>query len=168
MSATFLYFAYGSNLLTARLRERTPSARPLGVARLPLYALRWHKRGADGSGKCDIVLNPDAAAHVLGVVYEVRREEKPALDAAEALGIGYRAQELDVQLSAQPVRVWAYLALQTHADALPFTWYKALVIAGAREHRLDADYIRDLEAAAARPDGNLSRDAMHRRLLERV
>lgn len=128
--------------------------------------MRWHKRAADGSGKCDIVPSPDPAGHVLGVVYEIRCVEKPALDAAEALDVGYRAQALDVQLPAQSVRARAYVALQTHADAIPFTWYKALVVAGAREHGLDADYIRDLEAAAAQPDGDLSRDARHRRLLK--
>ena len=53
MSATLLYFAYGSNLHPERLRERVPSAESLGVARLEAHVLRFHKRGRDGSGKCD-------------------------------------------------------------------------------------------------------------------
>jgi hypothetical protein len=47
------YFAYGSNMETARLRERMPSAKPLGVAKLSGHELRFHKRSKDGSGKCN-------------------------------------------------------------------------------------------------------------------
>lgn len=51
----FLSFACGSNMLTARLRERVSSARPVGTACLPGFSLRWHKVSVDGSGKCDVV-----------------------------------------------------------------------------------------------------------------
>ena len=47
-------FAYGSNMLTARLRERVSSAAAVGIGRLPGHVLKWHKRSRDGSGKCDI------------------------------------------------------------------------------------------------------------------
>lgn len=48
-------FAYDSNMLSARLRERAPSARALGVAVLRVHELKWHKVAKDGSGKCDLV-----------------------------------------------------------------------------------------------------------------
>ena len=49
MSAdSFITFAYGSNMLTSRLRRRCPSAMPLGVATLIGYELRWHKKSKDG------------------------------------------------------------------------------------------------------------------------
>jgi hypothetical protein len=48
-----VYFAYGSNMSTARLRERMPSCKPLGTATLPGHALRFHKRSTDKSGKCN-------------------------------------------------------------------------------------------------------------------
>ena len=51
---TLLYFAYGSNMSSVRLRARVNSAQPLGVARLPGHRLRWHMHSLDGSGKCDI------------------------------------------------------------------------------------------------------------------
>ncbi len=66
---TVLNFAYGSNMLVARIRERAPSARPLGVAELRGHELRWHKAGMDGSAKCDVVASSDPRAVVLGVVY---------------------------------------------------------------------------------------------------
>ena len=48
------YFAYSSNMLTDRLRERVPSATAIGIGQLAGHSLRWDKRSErDGSGKCD-------------------------------------------------------------------------------------------------------------------
>jgi hypothetical protein len=52
----FVYFAYGSNMLTARLRERCPSARPLGLAAAPGYGVAFNKQGMDGSGKATLAM----------------------------------------------------------------------------------------------------------------
>lgn len=165
MSTRFLYFSYGSNLLSARLRERTPSAKPLGVATLPGHALRWHKLGADGSGKCDVVAVPSGAEHVQGVVYDIATADKPALDAAEALGVGYEQQQVSVRLRGQWVSACVYVALQVEPRAVPYGWYKALVVAGAREHGLDAGYLRALEAVPEQADAHTERDQRHRALL---
>ena len=61
---SFITFAYGSNMPSARLRGRCPSARAIGIAELRGHELRWHKRSKDGSGKCDIVAvdTPNTAA----------------------------------------------------------------------------------------------------------
>lgn len=48
-----VYFAYGSNMSTVRLRERMPSCKPLGIATLPGHALRFRKRSTDKFGKCN-------------------------------------------------------------------------------------------------------------------
>ena len=47
-----LYFAYGSNMCTGRLRQRVPSAAPVRIAKLLNRSLRFHKRSDDRSGKC--------------------------------------------------------------------------------------------------------------------
>ena len=162
MSTHFLYFAYGSNLLSARLKARTPSARARGMALLEGHALRWHMSSLDGSGKCDVVANE--ASHVQGVVYEIALHEKPHLDAAESLGSGYCERQLSVRMGAETHPVWLYCALRTDPLAQPYDWYKGLVMAGAREHGLGADYIRDLEAVQAKADADAARAALHFKL----
>ena len=87
------YFAYGSNLLTRRLRARVPSARPLGPALLKGHRLAWHKISRDGSGKCDIT--PDPGGTVWGVVFEIDPQKKCGLDRTEALGFGYDVKGSD-------------------------------------------------------------------------
>jgi hypothetical protein len=53
-----VYFAYGSNMSTARLRQRMPSCKPLGTAVLSEHKLRFHKRSTDQSGKCNAFARP--------------------------------------------------------------------------------------------------------------
>ncbi len=91
-----LYFAYGSNMDTTRLRHRVRSCRFLCIARLQKFQLRFHKRSKDGSGKCNAVYTGAPTDTVFGVVYEIRLEEKAALDRAEGLGRGYNEQALRV------------------------------------------------------------------------
>src|SRR4249920_812082 len=91
------YFAYGSNMLTARLRERVPSATAIGIGRLEGHVLCWDKRSwRDGSGKCDAEYTGQRSDVVWGVVFEFELEEKPALDQAEGLGNGYMEKMVNI------------------------------------------------------------------------
>lgn len=149
----FLYFAYGSNMSTVRLRGRTPSARPVCIGRLPHHRRLWHKRGRDGSGKCDVVFaGADSDEAVWGVLFEIDEAEKAALHRAEGLGIGYLEKIVAVLTEAGVRHAMTYQAKpgQTDATLRPFAWYKAHVVRGAREHRLPADCVRELEAVAVR------------------
>src|ERR1017187_8372306 len=95
-AGTFVAFAYGSNMLTGRLRSRCPSAAALGIAELHGHELQWHKRSLDGSGKCNVVEASGATAVVYGVLYEIPVGEGSALDRAEGLGSGYEAKNAEV------------------------------------------------------------------------
>jgi hypothetical protein len=79
----FLYFAYGSNMLTRRLLERTPSATPTGTGYVTGRQLTFDKIGQDGSGKCDAFLTERPGDRVFGVTFEIRSAERDALDAVE-------------------------------------------------------------------------------------
>ena len=158
----FLYFAYGSNMSTERLRGRTPSARPVGIGRLPHHRRCWHKRGRDGSGKCDVVFaGVDSDEAVWGVLFEIDEAEKAALHRAEGLGVGYLEKTVAVLTEAEVRRAMTYQAKpgQTDAALRPFAWYKAHVVRGAREHGLPADCVRELEAVAVQPTVPSARSA---------
>jgi hypothetical protein len=83
---TIHYFAYGSNMCTAKLRDRVPSARPLFVAKLQEHILRFQKRSTDGSAKADAEFTGDSNDVVWGVVFEIDSDQKHALDRREGLG----------------------------------------------------------------------------------
>ena len=153
----FLNVADGSNMLTARLRERVSSAHPVGTACLPGFSLRWHKVSADGSGKCDVVEDATPGACVWGVVFAIESAQKDSLDKAEGLGNGYGSREVSVILGGATLAAQAYVATRTNAAYLPYEWYKALVVAGAREHDLPPDYVAVLEAQPCTIDTNEDR-----------
>lgn len=151
----FHYFAYGSNMLREWLIKRCPSARPLGVAQLHGYELRWHKSSKDGSGKCDIVPNSNHA--VFGVLYEIDEIERTRLDRAEGCGHGYERTNVEVKFNEGEVIASTYVATNIDQSLKPYTWYKALVVAGARQHRLPVRYISTLEAVEALEDSDRDR-----------
>tara|TARA_Y100001960_G_C14705095_1_gene843876 strand:+ start:326 stop:748 length:423 start_codon:yes stop_codon:yes gene_type:complete len=125
------YFTYGSNISSRRLRERVPSARPIGRAKLAGYSLAWHKIGRDGSGKCDVV-EAGGGDHVWGVLYRMDPAERHLLDRAEDLGHGYEEKIVDVVVEGdeQPVRAFTYRALQIDSGLRPSSWYNKHVLTG--------------------------------------
>jgi gamma-glutamylcyclotransferase (GGCT)/AIG2-like uncharacterized protein YtfP len=165
---SFITFAYGSNMPAARLRARCPSARAIGSAELPGHELRWHKRSVDGSGKCDIVAVDTPNTSVFGVLYEIAADEKPALDRAEGLNKGYDEDEVEVLCDGRRVTATAYRATDTNSALRPYTWYRALVIAGAKEHGLPASYIAGLESVPADQDPDSARHDERMALIEGV
>lgn len=134
------YFAYGSNLLLRRLRERVPSARAVGPARLAGFAWRCDKRGRDGTGKANLVAAP--SAETWGVLFTLESGDWPALDRAEG---GYARIAVEVRdLAGTALRADTYLSRRTDPRLRPADWYLALILEGARENALPSDWIAEL------------------------
>ena len=144
-----LYFAYGSNLKSQRMRQRVPSVRSEAVAFLDHHRLVCNKRGRDGSAKANLV---QAAGHrVWGVLYRIELAHLELLDDFER---GYERVEVEVcQTSGSACRASTYRSDRITRDPIPFEWYRGLILEGAREHGLLEDYLSVLEALPARPDG---------------
>ncbi|MEJ2434510.1 MAG: gamma-glutamylcyclotransferase [Pseudolabrys sp.] len=161
------YFAYGSNLLPRRLQapERTPSARVLTLAQLRGHRIGFCKRGRDGSGKCTVLACDDPASRVHGVVYSLDPAERPALDRVE--GAGYHVETLQLDTPGGALEAFAYVADPdaVNPSLLPFGWYHALVVAGARYHGFPDDYVAALAGVAAVADPDRERDRHHRDLI---
>ncbi len=141
-----MYFAYGSNLTSARMCARVPSARFVGVARLSGWRLTLDKRGADGSGKANLA--PDARAQVWGAAYRLDANEWSGLDAHEP---GYERREIQILLGKRVQTAWTYVSGLRTRDPVAHEWYKRLIVDGARDHGLPEDWIRWLAALPARP-----------------
>lgn len=151
------YFAYGSNMLTARLARRVPSLQPAGPAWLPAHRLSFAMRGGDGSGKCNVAV-AGADDGVYGVLYALGAKRLERLHAAE--GPGYEFVELDVQsgaLGAVPAAVYRGRAAWLGEGLMPYIWYLRFVVEGAREHGLPVAHVRELGREKAKRDPNLWR-----------
>jgi len=137
-----LYFSYGSNMSSRRLRDRVPSADFMIVATLHGHKLRCHKVSRDGSGKCDAYDTGDSNHCVIGVVFDISASEKPLLDLKEGLGSGYE-EKIVYLVAADGAVIEATTYYATSIDSLlkPYCWYKHHVLIGAAEHGLPQDYI---------------------------
>jgi gamma-glutamylcyclotransferase len=165
MTDRFVYFAYGSNMLTRRLRKRTPSAVAIETGFVEGHHLTLEKVSSDGSGKCTIAPSNDPADRVYGVLFRISSSEIEALDEAEGLGKGYRKCELQVVTATGSPHAVAYVADKTDPLLLPYDWYKEFVVAGAVEHGLPAKYIDGLQSVVSRPDTNAGRARRNRAIL---
>jgi gamma-glutamylcyclotransferase len=171
----FLYFAYGSNMLTRRLRakDRAPSAQRVGMACVTGYRLSFDKEGKDEegrqSGKCDIRRTDVPTDRVWGVLFSIDVAESVALDKKEgARGKNPGYERRDVTVVAEDGRehkAATYIALRTVQRLRPYQWYRALVVAGAVEHNLPPAYIEWLRTFESEPDPDAERRAENEALL---
>lgn len=133
--------------------ERVPSARFVAVARADDRRLSLGKLGRDGSGKATLIDAPGAFAW--GVVYAIDPRDWRRLDRFER---GYARISLLVTWEpGQVVAATTYVAPETAPDPTPFGWYKRLIVDGAREHGLPAEYVAELAKLPERDDaGSIS------------
>jgi gamma-glutamylcyclotransferase len=149
-TASVLYFAYGSNMQTATFcgRRGIPFRRAcaaqatgwrLVLDKPPLVSIR--------EGFASIV--PDPAATVLGVLYEITPADLEHIDLTEGVLIdNYRRIEIAVTPLDAPAAVTAFTLTSDRRDPTlrPSERYMGLLIAGAEEHGLPADWVAFLRA----------------------
>lgn len=161
-----VYFAYGSNMHTPRLRFRVRGCKVIGIATLVGHELRFHKASKDGSGKCDACWTGSPTDLIVGVLYTLPASQKSALDRAEGLGQGYDEATITVVTAeGEAIDAVAYFASDGAKDEKrkPYQWYKDFVERGAREHDLPEDYIqRFIVNVEAVPDPDANRDKARR------
>ena len=155
-----LYFAYGSNLYAAQMKERCPSAKFVCRAKLPFHRLAFTLKSVEREcGVADVLY--DKRREVWGVVYEIPENELKNLDKDESFRPG-RPDEKN-KYTRENHYVWpegdlkrALLVCLYHGHPqldppLPSYDYKRLIIEGARHWDLPAEYIRELESIEAMP-----------------
>ncbi len=149
-----------------RIERRLGPCEVLGIAIVRGFSLRFHKRGRDGSGKCDAYHTGDITDTLYGVVYSLSQYQRDMLDELE--GPGYASREVPVRTRSGILTAYTYVAKpeHLHSELRPFVWYKSIVVAGARAHALPAAYVERLAAVHAVPDPDGARHARHQAILD--
>lgn len=138
------YFAYASNMDPQTYRRRCPSAKVMGIARVPGYRLGFTRYSrARRGGSADIV--PDASSEVWGVLYEVDQACLASMDKVEGVPSAYRREQVEVIASGGDRRqAITYVANRT-GEYRPDRAYLKVILRGARAHGLPDSYIQMLE-----------------------
>jgi hypothetical protein len=160
---TLKYFAFGSNLASARLLQRIPAASVHVVATLSEHRLCWRKNDRGQSGKCDIDYTGDPDHLVYGVIYHMTIDDKLELDVYETAGFGYDHKRVEVTtLQGDSIEAFTYYALDIDHSQQPFHWYKEHVLRGALEHDFPHHYVEQIRTTPSIDDHDAER---HRREL---
>ncbi len=163
------FFAYGMNMLGAKIMSLVTFPQYRGVGRLQGYQMRFNKRGhKDNSGNTNLVKTGNPKDVVYGVVYEFGDSYKGDIERAEGLGFGYHAETLTVQLEDESIKVTAYVADEGDINdrLLPFEWYRDIVLLAAKQHGLPKEYIQYLESIQVTPDPDSARARIQRMFIE--
>ena len=162
-----LYFGYGSNMPKARIEERLGRCERLGAASLSGWRLAFHKRGKDGSGKCDAFFTGNPRDRLWGSLDWLSADQMARLDRIE---LGYDRRAVEVTCEGGSASATLYVARDTRIDPRlrPWHWYKDFVLAGARELGLPRGYIESIEEVTSLPDPRPSRAERNRAILARA
>ena len=160
-----LYLAYGSNMSHRRIEARLGSCVRLGVGWLDGCQLAFHKRGPDGSGKCNAYLTGDDSDRLYGVVFGLREAQGHILDRYE--GPGYYRRYFALSMVGGIRYAFAYVGREAYIDSTfpPYDWYLNFAITGAKEGGVPIPYIRRLEARPCITDPDLARRDKSRAIL---
>jgi hypothetical protein len=136
------YFAYGSNMIVAAMRERCPGARFLDVARLSNHRFRIVR-----SGYASLVWEQGAEAY--GILWAVGPRDERALDDYEEIAAGlYRRSFLRVERidDGKWETALVYLAVDKNPGR-PRRGYIVPILDAAHAHGLPAEALADIAAA---------------------
>ncbi|KAL2085032.1 hypothetical protein ACEWY4_020550 [Coilia grayii] len=140
---TFLYFAYGSNLLKERLQLKNPSATVHSVASLKDYKLvfgnhkglassRWHGGVA--------TIEHSVGDEVWGVVWRMHTSDLESLDRQENVRLGaYSPTKVSVRTAGEEISCRTYI-MNSCVYAPPSPQYLKVIVMGAEQNGLPRDY----------------------------
>lgn len=153
------YFAYGSNMQRATLCERRGIACQRAI---PAQAIGWRVVFDKpplipiGESFANIVPEPDATA--FGVLFEIAASDLDHLDLTEGVLIGNydRVPIVARPLSDLSEMIEAHTLSSSRQDPSlnPSQRYMSLVIEGALEHGLPADYVAFLRSIRTNPESS--------------
>ncbi|XP_005101773.1 gamma-glutamylcyclotransferase [Aplysia californica] len=143
----FQYFSYGSNLLRERILISNPTAKFRCVGRLNNYALQFDTPRFPGKPRwhgAPATIEEKDGSYVMGCVWEINEAHTSNLDAQEAL---YHPIFVDVDLeTGENVKCRSYqMNNDRTGDTLPSPFYIKVMIDGAKQNNMPAEYINFLE-----------------------
>jgi gamma-glutamylcyclotransferase (GGCT)/AIG2-like uncharacterized protein YtfP len=138
------YFAYGSNMSTAMMKRRCPSAVAINTARLEGWRFFIMATGFAS-------IAPAKGSVVHGVLWRLAPRDLAALNAYEGVDGGlYVRRTLPVRCQGRHESALVYVGTSP-LPGRPRPTYQWSIAAAARHWQLPADYVRALERFAPAP-----------------
>lgn len=130
---TKLYVAYGSNLNTAQMANRCPTATVYGKGYIDDYELIFRRVAT---------IDKKAKSRVPVGVWEIQPRDEMALDRYEGYPHLYRKEMITVNLGKEQVEAMVYIMNETQGRyALPHKTYYDTIDVGYKDIGLDTRYL---------------------------
>ncbi|KAL4090816.1 hypothetical protein QTP88_025587 [Uroleucon formosanum] len=148
----FMYFAYGSNMLTDRIHIKNPTAVRIGTGKLNAFRLDFNEF-SNFWGGCPSTVVPDPEEHVWGVLWQLNTSDLSNLDQQEhvekelyvpfevniVMPNGDNVLSRCYRLVNQPVK-----QIPLPLNRRPSKAYLETILLGANESSLPLDYLQFL------------------------
>ncbi|KAG4078398.1 hypothetical protein HA402_013108 [Bradysia odoriphaga] len=153
---TFMYFAYGSNLLSRRIHFQNPTAVRRGTGKLKDYRLDFNTQSRNWNG-CSATIVEHEGRYVWGAVWEIDMANMADLDRQEGVERNlYKALTKDVETpNGERITCRVYQKVtnpeETYEledlplDRQPSRTYLTCILKGAEESQLPVEYIDKLK-----------------------
>lgn len=139
-----ILFAFAGNMDVGNFAKIVPSAKKIGVARLPGYNFIFNKTADDLSSKANILQSPDPNDAVWGVLIELADNEKSNFLNAMPWAGDYMLTHVTCVTEAEkiyPAEAFVALPHAVNTHLLPYDWYHKKVMQMAKKAGLP-DYYR--------------------------
>jgi hypothetical protein len=160
---TMWYFAYGSNMQRDTLagRRKIDFTRAIPV-RVPGWRVVFDKPPLIPIGEAFANLIPDAAGSALGVAFEVTFDDLEHIELTEGVLIGnYHRVIVPVEplvaMDDPPATACSLSSDRSDPALKPSVRYMTMIVAGATEHGLPAEYLEILRAIATCEESPMAR-----------
>jgi len=142
-----ILFAYAGNMNVDEFSKAVPSAKKIGIAKLPGYSFVFNTTARDESSKANVIRSFTHDAAVWGLLIEINDDERFNF---------FNPDPLTNDLKLEPVNCVAQDGSVYHAEAftakphatnthlLPYDWYHARIIKLSKEAGLPETYISQL------------------------
>jgi hypothetical protein len=157
-----ILFAYAGNMNVDEFAKLVPSAKKIGVAKLPGYKFIFNTTAPDESSKANVVKSLEPNAAVWGVLIQINDNERENF---------FNPDPLTNDLKLEPVTCVAHDASVYHAEVftakphavnthlLPYDWYHQRIIKLVSDAQLPKAYISQIAAMAFKTDPDEERRA---------
>ncbi|KAG5884656.1 hypothetical protein JTB14_005400 [Gonioctena quinquepunctata] len=155
MTGKIMYFAFGSNLSTARMHVFNPNAVRVGIGKLDDYQVDFVAYSKIWKGYAATIV-PKKDAHVWGAIWEIKDEDLESLDKQEGVHANiYYPINVDVRTSdGEVVKCRCYRQVGSAeevkledlpAERKPTPAYVDTMVKGAEESGIPVEYINLLK-----------------------
>ncbi|XP_016841795.1 gamma-glutamylcyclotransferase [Nasonia vitripennis] len=157
MSETFLYFAYGSNMLAKRIHYKNPTAVQKYIGKLKDHRLDFNLFTKRWEG-CVATIVPTPGCEVWGVVWEIDISSSAALDEQEGVHDNiYFSKTVDIETSTgETISCKVYQQCQVPENYIepsqlpperqPSFVYHNIILTGAQDHGIPEEYIKYIKS----------------------